>query len=102
MLGPTDILPNEENNNSIVLRMDYKDVSFLFTGDAEQMEEQLILYNHFDEVNVDVLKAGHHGSYNAASSAWLHAVSPSYTGNSKGNKWLCIEYEKQKIPYNGL
>ena len=61
MLGPTDILPNEENNNSIVLRMDYKDVSFLFTGDAEQMEEQLILYNHFDEVNVDVLKAGHHG-----------------------------------------
>mgnify|MGYP004459885775 FL=1 len=26
VLGPTDILPNEENNNSIVLRMDYKDV----------------------------------------------------------------------------
>ena len=84
VLGPTDIIPNEENNNSIVLRMDYKNVSFLFTGDAEQMEEQLILYNHFDEVNADVLKAGHHGSYNAASSAWLHAVSPSYTVISCG------------------
>ncbi len=84
VVGPTDIIEGEDNNNSLVLRVDYKDVSFLFTGDAEQMEQQLILYNHYDEVNVDVLKVAHHGSYNAASSAWFQAVSPKHSVISCG------------------
>lgn len=84
VLGPTDIIDGEVNNNSMVFRLDYKNVSFLFTGDAEQMEQQLILYNHYDELNVDVLKVAHHGSYNAASSAWFQAITPKYSVISCG------------------
>lgn len=84
ILGPTDIIDNEDNNNSLVFRLDYKNVSFLFTGDAEQMEEQLLLYNHYEDLDVDVLKVGHHGSHNAASSAWMKAVDPQYAVISCG------------------
>ncbi len=84
ILGPTDMIENDDNNNSLVFRLDYKNVSFLFTGDAEQMEEQLLLYNHYDDLSVDVLKVGHHGSHNAASSAWMEAVNPQYAVISCG------------------
>ncbi len=84
VLGPTDIIENDDNNNSFVFRLDYKNVSFLFTGDAEQMEEQLLLYNHYEDLDVDVLKVGHHGSSNAASSAWMKAVDPQYAVISCG------------------
>lgn len=84
ILGPTDLIENEDNNNSLVFRLDYKNVSFLFTGDAEQMEEQLLLYNHYNDLKVDVLKVGHHGSHNAASSAWMNAVDPQYSVISCG------------------
>ena len=84
ILGPTDLVADNENNNSLVVRMEYHNVSFLFTGDAEQEEEQLLMYNHYDALDVDVLKASHHGSSNAASSAWMQAVSPKYTVISCG------------------
>ncbi len=84
VLGPTDLIEGEDNNNSLVFRLEYKNVSFLFTADAEQMEEQLLLYNHYEELNVDVLKVGHHGSYTAASSAWMKAVDPKYAVISCG------------------
>ena len=84
ILGPTDLVTDNENNNSLVVRMDYKNVSFLFTGDAEQEEEQLLLYNHYKDLDVDVLKVPHHGSSNAASSAWLNAIAPEYSVISCG------------------
>lgn len=104
MLGPTDELPDDVNNNSLVFRMDYKDTSFLFTGDAEQLEEQLLLYNHYDELNVDVVKVAHHGSYNSASSAWFKAVKPKYavvscgSGNSYGHPHeMTLNYLKEYV-----
>lgn len=104
VLGPTDELPDDVNNNSLVFRMDYKDTSFLFTGDAEQLEEQLLLYNHYDELNVDVVKVAHHGSYNSASSAWFKAVQPKYaivscgSGNSYGHPHeMTLNYLKEYV-----
>lgn len=89
ILGPTDELPDDTNNNSIVFRLEYGDTSFLFTGDAEQLEQQLILHNEYDLLQADVLKMPHHGSSNAASSAFLNAVEPDYAVISckKGNSY---------------
>ena len=85
VLGPTDIVPSMDPNNiSIVLRVDYGDTSFLFTGDAEQEEQQLIMWNEYDKLDVDVLKASHHGSYNGASYAFIRAISPEITVISCG------------------
>ncbi len=89
ILGPTDELPDDTNNNSIFFRLDYGTVSFLFTGDAEQLEQQLILHNEYDALQADVLKMPHHGSSNAASEAFLDAVNPTYAVISceKGNSY---------------
>lgn len=64
------------NNYSAVLRLEYKEKSFLFTGDAESLAEKEILENGVSAV--DVLKVGHHGSKTSSSSAFVKALSPQY------------------------
>ncbi len=63
------------NNNSVVVRIDYKDYSFLLTGDIEKVVEEEILKEGFD-VNVDILKVAHHGSNTSNSEEFLQKVSP--------------------------
>jgi len=76
----------EMNNSSIVIRLEYKDVAFLFTGDLQTQdgeEELLSLYSPQD-LQADILKIGHHGSSDATSNAWLDAVDPSYAAIEVG------------------
>lgn len=65
------------NNISIVARLVHEDAVFLFTGDAEdaQEEELLILYEP-EELESNILKAGHHGSSTSSSQEFVNAVSP--------------------------
>lgn len=77
ILGPVTPSSDDLNNASIVVHFTYRDVSFLFTGDAEKSEEKSII----DAVGsaalkADVLKVGHHGSSTSSSAAFLDAVSP--------------------------
>lgn len=85
ILGPTDQEDaQEENDRSIVVKLNYGNTSFLFTGDSEQEEEQLMMFNEYDELHADVLKVAHHGSSNGASKAWIKAVQPSISVISCG------------------
>ena len=67
------------NNYSITLRMVYGNNSFLFTGDMEGVAENKLL-NKFskEEIQSDVLKVGHHGSYTSTTDRFLDAVNPKY------------------------
>lgn len=76
MLGPVEDY-DDTNNTSIVLRIDYGETSFLFTGDAETQAEQDILDAGYD-VSATVLKVGHHGSNTSSCYRWLREVAPSY------------------------
>jgi competence protein ComEC len=66
---------SDVNNNSVVIRLTYGDVSFLLTGDIEQdVEKELVrsgLYLHST-----VLKLPHHGSKTSSSQLFLDAVTP--------------------------
>lgn len=65
------------NNMSVVLNITYGETSFLFTGDAENFSENLIMeseYAHY--LDADVLKVGHHGSRTSTGKEFLSAVSP--------------------------
>ena len=77
ILGPDSAAVDRDdtNNASVVLRLTYGDISILFTGDAEEPEEEAILAN-WPDVHAQVLKVAHHGSRSASSPAWLQAVSP--------------------------
>jgi len=80
------------NEYSIVCRVDYGDTSFLFTGDAEIENEQEMLEGGFD-LDVDVLKVGHHGSSTSSSLVFLQAVTPEYA------VILCGENNKYGHPH---
>jgi competence protein ComEC len=66
----------ERNENSVVLSVDYRNHSFLFTGDAEHEEESYLLERYGARLNATVLKAGHHGSRSSTSGPLLDAVTP--------------------------
>lgn len=74
-IGP-DKVYNNLNNNSIVIRMDYKKNSMLFTGDIQSEAEQDLVQNHPKEINVDVLKIAHHGSHTSSTEEFLDATNP--------------------------
>ena len=53
------------NNGSVVLRLDYGQRSFLFTGDAQVAAQKNLIDNKASLIsNVDVLKVPHHGHTN--------------------------------------
>ena len=64
------------NEDSIVLKVIYGDVSYLLTGDAGRPAEESMMKAGLD-LDADVLKVGHHASRYASSAGFLSAVSPS-------------------------
>ncbi|UYO61780.1 MBL fold metallo-hydrolase [Acetobacterium wieringae] len=90
ILGPMGADDSDLNTYSIVLKVDFNNNSFLFTGDAEAVNESAMI-NSGRDLNVDVLKVGHHGSTSSTTQAFLDATSPSYAvicvgaGNSYGH-----------------
>jgi competence protein ComEC len=75
ILHPTSPSQSDLNNASIVVRLTYGEISFLFTGDAESAAEYQIL-NRGYELNSTILKVGHHGSKTSTTQTFLAAVKP--------------------------
>jgi beta-lactamase superfamily II metal-dependent hydrolase len=71
----------ETNNNSVVARVIFDDVAFLFTGDLEEEVEQMLLMH---PIQADVFKAGHHGSSSSNTDMFLRRVQPEIVIISAG------------------
>ena len=63
------------NDTSIVLKLTYKNTSYLFMGDATSSVEKDILDK---DIKSDVLKVGHHGSQYSSTISFLKKASPKY------------------------
>ena len=76
------------NNHSLVVRVDFGEASFLFTGDLEEdgIHSLLAWYEGTDLLDVDVYQVGHHGSYNATNPALVRAMTPEIAVISMG-RW---------------
>ena len=76
------------NNYSVVIKAEYKNTSFLFTGDAENIAEDEMINNGCD-LSADVIKVGHHGSSGSTTEDFLKKVNPKYAVIScgKDNKY---------------
>ena len=68
---------NIVNNKSSVMKVSYKDVSALFTGDSQKEVEDSLLEAEID-VSADILNVGHHGSKTSTSMDFLEKVNPEY------------------------
>ena len=74
---------DNENDNSNVIYTELKGYKFMFMGDAGIDKEKDILekYNIND---IDVLKAGHHGSMTSSSKEFINEINPKYSIISVG------------------
>jgi beta-lactamase superfamily II metal-dependent hydrolase len=91
VLNPPASLPegadDEEqfNDNSVVVKLTYGEFSALLTGDMQETNEaRLVQALGKQGLDVDVLKAGHHGSRTSNTAAFLQAVSPEVVVISDG------------------
>jgi competence protein ComEC len=74
---------DDVNNNGVVLRLSWNEVSFLFTADIrEEVEFELI--GQRANLKSTVLKVSHHGSKTSTSQQFLTAVDPEVAVISVG------------------
>jgi len=76
LLHPVEPSNSHLNDSSIVAKLTFGQVSFFFTGDAEEASEQQILLQSMISLRSTVLKVGHHGSSSSTTQAFLQAVNP--------------------------
>lgn len=72
ILSPVRSSYDDINHYSVILKITYKNTAFLFTGDAESINENELNGN----ISADVLKVGHHGSDTSSTEAFLDKVNP--------------------------
>jgi competence protein ComEC len=71
------------NNASMVLRLEYRGTSFLFTGDLEASGEAALLVSSRN-LRSTILKVPHHGSHTSSSAAFVAASRPQVAVISLG------------------
>lgn len=88
-IGPVEDYDNT-NDDSLVLRLEYGDTSFLFTGDMTAKAEKDLIKDGAS-LRCDVLKVGHHGSSGSSCYQFLYEAQPGIgvisceKGNSYGH-----------------
>ena len=65
------------NNTSLVLRLQFRNVSFLLPGDIGQEAEYRMMREGYS-LKSDLLKVPHHGSASSSSPDFLERVKPAY------------------------
>ena len=74
---------DNENDNSNVIYTELNDYKFMFMGDASGTTEKEML-NKYNLPDIDVLKAGHHGSKTSSSKEFIDTINPKYSIISVG------------------
>ncbi len=71
------------NDYSVVVKLEYYDTQYLFTGDIESAAENDILSSGYN-ISSSVMKVAHHGSDSSSSMPFIRAVSPKISIVSVG------------------
>jgi len=79
---------SEANNHSVVIRMDFGESSFLFTGDLEETAQAEFIGSYVrnpDIIDADIYQVSHHGSRNGTTEALLRVMTPEIAVVGSGN-----------------
>jgi beta-lactamase superfamily II metal-dependent hydrolase len=82
-LSPLGIVTDDKNDSSLVFVLVYGESEYLLTGDISKDVEIEIL-NREENLDIDVLKVGHHGSSTSTSVELLSATTPEISIISAG------------------
>lgn len=66
----------DENDTSLIMRLNYKGMTTLITGDIDQEGELNLIEKYGQKLDSDVMKVPHHGSKYSSSGEFIKAVSP--------------------------
>jgi len=83
LLNPESLGIKEDDNNSIVTKLNCGQLSAIFSGDNNLAVEAALLKTKYDW-SASILKASHHGSKTANSEVFLRAVKPGLLTISVG------------------
>jgi len=75
VLNPGPEYSDDLNENSVVLKISYGEVSFLLMGDAGLETEENLMNAGYD-LDSDILKVGHHASRSGSGETFISAVIP--------------------------
>jgi beta-lactamase superfamily II metal-dependent hydrolase len=97
--GWSALVFKNENNASMVIRVDFGQSSFLFPGDQEDdaITTMVNKYAGTQMLRADVYEVGHHGSYNGTNAAQVAAIAPKIAVFSSGDptdhsQWTAWQY----------
>ena len=76
VLAPTERNSEDDNDNSLVVRLAVNGRRFLFTGDMQFAEDERLMASGAD-VSCDVLKVPNHGNPDATGEAFAKAAAPA-------------------------
>ncbi len=79
-----DVHDWETNTGSVVGKFTSGDRSILFTGDSPAPIEQYLVKKQSKNLNIDILKLGHHGSRTSTTAALLKVATPDLALISAG------------------
>jgi competence protein ComEC len=82
--APVSEIDRDSNNSSIIFKLSFGEQDVLLTGDAEDEVEQYLVETYGDVLDVEVLKAGHHGSGSSSIQAFVDEASPDIAVISAG------------------
>lgn len=82
--APVAAIRWDSNNSSIVLKLSFGDQDVLLTGDAEKEVEEYLVETYGDALDVEILKAGHHGSGSSSIQDFIDVTSPDAAVISAG------------------
>ena len=74
------------NNNSLVLKVSFRKVSFLLPGDIEAQAENELVYLAGDKLKSDVLLVPHYGGNTSSTPEFVEHVDPAIAVISAGRK----------------
>jgi len=72
------------NDNSLVLRIRWREQTALFVGDAERWAEQQLIEREGSRLGAHFLKLGHHGSRSSSTRGFMALVHPEVASISAG------------------
>lgn len=90
----------EVNNHAMVLKVTYKEKTFLFTGDIYKDREYKLVDSHGQALDADMMHVPHHGNITSSSPAFIKAVSPQVaviSSNKLMSSDIVKRYEKNKV-----
>jgi len=95
VIRPENVDLSDNNEDSIILYIIYKNFSALLMADCEA--DSLQKLKNIVQTHVDLLKVGHHGSYNSVNKEFMEYIKPEIAVISVGKRGYYMRHPHPQV-----